>query len=116
MSNSSEQKRTKLVSSHVPSVAKIDAALKMLLKRYPLDKIEILILRDSYHARAYPAAYHPEVGRRRNAAIVARGGSITLAEADTIQTEALAPVAHVRAPTLEDAVRALEKALLEGPL
>lgn len=85
----------------------IDRRLKKLF-RVDFARIEIGYTDHGVSVRAIPNNFHPLVGVRREAAIAAKEGSITLSEATAIQQDALAPVGKGYGKTLSAALDALE--------
>lgn len=85
----------------------VDAAVRRLLTKYPLETIEVVFRSKAVTARAIPLSFHPLVSERRQAAFAAHGGSMSLNEATAYQERAMGAVAAARAETLEEAISAL---------
>jgi hypothetical protein len=89
-----------------------DAALRRLINKHNLAKIELIIATGGVFARALPSTWHPEVARRREVAFAGRDH--TLSEATALRETFMAQVASAKGATLEEAVAALSAELAKG--
>lgn len=91
--------------------ASIESQIAGVINRHSLEKIEIVALPRGFVVRAIPNSFNPIVEARRQEAFAKCTGSISIAEATRITSEALAPLASERGRTIAEAISDLDKAL-----
>lgn len=92
----------------------VDKLARQLLRTQSLSGIELTVTPRGVTARALPDHFHPAVELRRMQAFARHQGSISIDEAEAIQTKAVSdPVAVAQAPELDLALLALKKELLK---
>lgn len=85
------------------------AAIRRLLTRHSLQRIEIIATLHGVTARAMPDGFHPIVSKRREDAFAMRGDeNITLKAASEIQTASMLSIAQGSGDSLDEALEALK--------